>query len=158
MCKKRGSFVHIWIISPNSWIHGIIVLKMKCLNIIKSTFYTNFLYYMVNSTFYKLLITSGLLQTTISNVEELFAWEECEPSPLQHEAYLMDFFESISKPIISPLNKIHNDVVIKGQKISLSFFSMLFAMIPIRDEKFDRTLKILTRSCSFNESKLSGSC
>ena len=114
MCKKRGSFVHIWIISPNSWIHGIIVLKMKCLNIIKSTFYTNFLYYMVNSsifwankscrklnptvftaaegsmalrtgwgtstgstirnimgrntfdcTFYKLLITSGLLQTTI---------------------------------------------------------------------------------------------
>jgi hypothetical protein len=69
-------------------------------------------------------------------------------TPLQHEAYLMAFFESMKKTIISPLNKIHNDVILKGQEISPSFFSMLLAMIQIRDDKFERILKILTRSCS----------
>ena len=69
-------------------------------------------------------------------------------TPLQHEAYLMAFFESMNKPPVSPMNKIHNDVVMNGKEISPSFFSMLLAMIQIRDDKFDRILKILTRSCS----------
>ena len=67
---------------------------------------------------------------------------------LQHEAYLMAFFESMRKPTISPFNKIHNDVVLNGEEIFPSYFSMLLAMIQIRDDKFDRILKILTRSCS----------
>ena len=67
-------------------------------------------------------------------------------TPLQHEAYLMAFLESLHNPSISPLNKIHYDVVVNGKEVSPNFFSMLLTMLQIRDDKFGQILNILTTS------------
>merc|ERR1711892_309950 len=73
-------------------------------------------------------------------------------TPLQHEAYLMATLEMLREDHSSTLDRIQRKVLFKDTIISPTFFSMLFEMVKIQDDKFRKILKILTKSCTLMNS------
>ena len=68
-------------------------------------------------------------------------------SPLQHKAYLMANLEMLRASQGSSLDNIEQEVLFHDAVITPTFFSMMFDMVKVKDDKFSKILKTLSRSC-----------
>jgi len=69
-------------------------------------------------------------------------------SILQQEAYLMATLETSRLSPGSPLDRLHHDVVFRDKIITPEFFSRLLNMLDIKHQKFERLVRVMTRSCT----------
>ena len=79
------------------------------------------------------------------------AYEMVKPmnlTTMQQEAYVMATLETAKVQAGTPLDRIYNDVVFNKKKMTPIFFSMLFNMVKIRDDKYAQILNILCHGCN----------
>jgi hypothetical protein len=62
---------------------------------------------------------------------------------MQQEAYVMSTLETAKVQAGTTLDRIYNDVAFNGKKMTPIFFSMLFNMVKIKDDKYAQILNIL---------------
>jgi hypothetical protein len=67
---------------------------------------------------------------------------------MQQEAYVMSTLETAKVQAGTPLDRLHNDVVFNGKKMTPILFSMLLNMVKISDDKFAQMLRILSHGCN----------
>ena len=79
------------------------------------------------------------------------AYEMVKPmnlTTMQQEAYVMATLETAKVQAGTPLDRLHNDVVFNGKKMTPILFSMLLNMVKISDDKFAQMLRILSHGCN----------